>query len=169
MRLGLLILSALPTTWAAHAYTVPQGLALLEADDTNSCVLPDAYHILNFKGQSKDGGKTLSAFDFNFEDEDTKVKTPCHKNSSSKVINGPGSPRYACDNTAVEFLWDDDDQKLWMMEKVCDNDDGTPQWEAGGSALLSLKCARSGSCTTNSTDHRALFTSLNPVRKAPPS
>lgn len=124
MHLGLLILSALPTTWAAHAYTVPPGLVLLEADDTNSCVLPDAYHILNFKGQSKDGGKTLSAFDFNFEDEDTKVKTPCHKNSSSKVVPSPGSPRYACDNAAVEFLWDNDNQKLWMMEKVCDGSDG---------------------------------------------
>ncbi|KAI8724895.1 hypothetical protein NCS52_00059300 [Fusarium sp. LHS14.1] len=169
MHLGLVILSALPTTWAAHAYSVPPGLVLLEADETNSCVLPDAYHILNFKGQSKDGGKTLSAFDFNFEDEDTKVKTPCHKNSSSKVVPSPGSSRYACDNAAVEFLWDDDDQKLWVMEKVCDGSDGTAQWEAGGSAIISLKCGRSGSCTSNSTDHRALFTSLNPVRKTPPS
>ncbi|KAF4980125.1 hypothetical protein FZEAL_3789 [Fusarium zealandicum] len=162
MRFGLVVLSALPTSWAAHAYAVPQGLALQEAD-ADSCNLPDAYSIGNFKAESKDSGKTLTSLDFDFSDKDTDLTTPCHKNSSSKAIDGVGgSPRYACDNAAVEFLWDDDDQKLWMMEKVCIEEDGTAQWEAGGSAHLPLKCARTGGCTTNSTDHRALFTSLNP-------
>ncbi|KAF5008211.1 hypothetical protein FDECE_5486 [Fusarium decemcellulare] len=170
MHLGLIILSALPTTLAAHAYAVPQALALQEADATDSgCTLPDAYHVRNFKAESKDSGKTLSSFDFNFEDEDTKVTTPCHKNSSSKAVESPGSPRYACDNSLIEFLWNDRDQKLWVMEKVCTGTDGTAQWEASGSAQIVLKCARTGSCTSNSTDHRALFTSLNPVRKSPPS
>ncbi|KAJ4272283.1 hypothetical protein NW762_000994 [Fusarium torreyae] len=170
MHIGLVILSALPTTWAAHAYAVPQGLSLMETSaEDNGCTLPDTYHIRNFKAQSKDSGKTLTGFDFLFFDEDTELTTPCHKNASSKAISGSGSDRFACDNSAVEFLWDEDYQKLWMMEKVCGGDGGSAQWEASGSAMLPLKCARTGSCSSNSTDHRATFTSLQPVRKSPPS
>ncbi|KAM5356232.1 hypothetical protein ACJ41O_002878 [Fusarium nematophilum] len=169
MHPTLLLLSALPTTWAAHAYAVPQGLALQEADAADGCTLPDAYHVRDFKGQTEDSGKTLSSLSFDFLDEDTKVTTPCHKNSSSKAILGRGSPRYACDNRVVEFIWDEENQKIWAMEKVCLAEDGTAQWEVSGSAHLPLKCARTGGCTTNTTDHRALFTSLNPVRQSPPS
>ncbi|KAF4965367.1 hypothetical protein FSARC_6825 [Fusarium sarcochroum] len=167
MHLGLVVLSALPTTWAAHAYAVPQGLSMLETSgEDNGCTLPDTYHIRNFKAQSKDSGKTLTSFDFLFFDEDTELTTPCHKNASSKAISSSGSDRYACDNRAVEFLWDDDCHKLWMIEKVCGEQEGSEQWEASGSAMIPLKCARTGSCSSNSTDHQSGFTSLQP---APPS
>jgi hypothetical protein len=125
MHLGLVILSALPATWAAHAYAVPQSLSALESSaEDNGCTLPDTYHIRNFKAESKDGGKTLTGFDFSFLDEDTDLTTPCHQNSSSKPITGMGTDRFACDDRAVEFLWDSDYQKLWMMEKVCSQEDG---------------------------------------------
>ncbi|KAH7257331.1 hypothetical protein BKA59DRAFT_104085 [Fusarium tricinctum] len=170
MHLGLVILSALPTTWAAHAYAVPQSLSLMEASaEDNGCTLPDTYHIRGFKAESRDSGKTLSGFDYTFFDEDTKLTTACHKNASSKPIVGWGTDRFACDNNNVEFIWDDETHKLWMMEKVCSTKDGTPAYEASGSVLLPLKCARTGSCSSNSTDHRATFTSLQPPRQAPPS
>lgn len=120
----LFILSALPTTWAAHAYAVPQGLALQALDATSGCNLPDVYHIRNFRASSKNSGKTLSQLDFVFQDDDTKLTTPCHLNSTSKSIPGNGTPRYRCDNALVEFIWDDEDGKLWMMEQVCIQEDG---------------------------------------------
>ncbi|KAH7197543.1 uncharacterized protein B0J16DRAFT_328455 [Fusarium flagelliforme] len=170
MQFGLVILAALPTTWAAHAYAVPQSLSMLESSaEDNGCTLPDTYHIRNFKAESKDGGKTLTGFDFTFLDKDTDLTTPCHKNSSSEPITGMGTDRFACDDRAVEFLWDSDYQKLWMMEKVCGQADGSLPYEASGSVMLPLKCARTGSCSTNSTDHKAGFTSLQPSRQAPPS
>ena len=125
MQFGLVILAALPTTWAAHAYAVPQSLSMLESSaEDNGCTLPDTYYIRNFKAESKDGGKTLTGFDFTFLDKDTDLTTPCHKNSSSEPITGMGTDRFACDDSAVEFLWDSDYQKLWMMEKVCGQADG---------------------------------------------
>lgn len=124
MHPTLFILSALPPTWAAHAYAVPQGLALQAADATSGCSLPDVYHIRNFKASSKDSGDSLSQFGFVFQDEDSKITTPCHFNSTSQPIPGNGTPRYLCDNTLVEFIWDNDDSKLWMMEKVCVDEDG---------------------------------------------
>ncbi|KAF4340945.1 hypothetical protein FBEOM_5128 [Fusarium beomiforme] len=171
MQSGLLILSALPVTWAAHLYAVPQSLSLLETSaEDNGCTLPDTYSIRNFKAESNDSGKTLSGLDFLFVDPDTKLTTACHKNASSKAITGLGSSdRYACDNDAVEFIWNDDTKKLWMIEKVCQTQAGSVPYEASGSIILNVKCARTGSCSSNSTDHKSTFTSLQPVREAPPS
>ncbi|KAF5637681.1 uncharacterized protein FTJAE_5459 [Fusarium tjaetaba] len=171
MQFGLLFLSALPATWAAHLYAVPQSLSLLETSaEDNGCTLPDTYRIQNFKAESKDSGKTLSGFDFVFFDQDTKLTTPCHKNASSKAITGLGGrDRFACDNDAVEFIWTDDTKKLWMMEKVCQQQDGSIPYEASGSIILNVKCARTGGCSSNSTDQKSSFTSLQPVREAPPS
>ncbi|KAF9766933.1 hypothetical protein IL306_000574 [Fusarium sp. DS 682] len=126
MQFGLLLLSALPASWAAHLYAVPQSLSLLETSaEDNGCTLPDTYSIRNFKAESKDSGKTLSSLDFLFFDKDTKLTTPCHQNASSKAITGLGGrDRFACDNGAVEFIWNDDTKKLWMMEKVCQTQEG---------------------------------------------
>jgi hypothetical protein len=92
--------------------------------EDNGCTLPDTYYIRDFKAESKDNGKTLSGFDYTFFDEDTKLTTACHKNASSKPIVGWGTDRFACDNSDVEFIWDDETHKLWMMEKVCSKKDG---------------------------------------------
>ncbi|KAH6899010.1 hypothetical protein B0T10DRAFT_454332 [Thelonectria olida] len=169
MHAGHLLLSALPSALAVHLYSVPNHLSLAEADETNDCVLPDNYHILNFRSTSGSGGTNLSAFGFTFKDTKTKVTTPCEFNSTSKATAVTGSTaRYACDDSSVEFIWQDKPDYLTMIEYVCPGTDGSPEWEVSGSAKIYLNCPSSGgACTTNSTDQKALFVSLNPVRTEP--
>lgn len=39
------------------------------------------------------------------------------------------------------------------------------EYEAGGSVIIPLSCGMR-TCQTNSTDHKGIFTSLNPVKHA---
>ncbi|KAI5466605.1 hypothetical protein BGZ63DRAFT_448885 [Mariannaea sp. PMI_226] len=171
MRFNAFFLSLLPPTFAAHIYTLPDSLALAEADDTNACILPDHYRILNFTSTSGEQGENLTSFNFIFEETKTKVKTPCGFNSTSDPIEFPGSStRYRCNNRNVEFIWQDEPDYLTMVEYVCPNADGSHQWEVAGTAKIFLSCPQNGgACSTNSTDQRAVFVSLNPARSDPGS
>lgn len=129
MRLSLLILAALPAAWAARAaraYAIPQTLALRAADTSDDCNLPDDYHILDFSAQSQDAGNTLSAFNFTFTDDTTIITTDCYFNSTSTPNPSQGKPvpRYPCNDRRIEFIWEDDTQKLWMIQQVCPGSDG---------------------------------------------
>lgn len=127
MRFDLLLLSVVPTAWAASvAYAVPQSLALRASDVDDDCNLPNDYHILDFAAQSQDAGKTLSSFNFTFVDDSTIITTDCHFNSNSTAAPSNGKPtaRYLCSDKRIEFIWEDDDQKLWMIQQVCPGSDG---------------------------------------------
>ncbi|KAH6997560.1 hypothetical protein BKA56DRAFT_2517 [Ilyonectria sp. MPI-CAGE-AT-0026] len=164
MHSALLLLSALPSAFAIHAYSVPTALSLQEADTSNSCVLPDDYHIKGYSAESESDGETLSSFNFTFLDETTNVTTPCEFNSSSVSVPGNGTPRYQCDKTDVEFIWQNATQYLTMVERVCPDASGAEAYEVAGSTRIWLKCPESGgACTTNSTDYKSLFVSLSPV------
>ncbi|KAH7133515.1 hypothetical protein EDB81DRAFT_103420 [Dactylonectria macrodidyma] len=161
MHAAVLLLSALPSAFAIHAYSVPAGLSLAEADTSNSCVLPDDYHIKNYSAESESDGQTLS-YSFIFGDDSTKVSTPCEFNSSSIPVLVNGNPRYECDNTDVQFVWDG--SKLTMVEKVCPGANGAEAYEVAGSTRIYLQCPETGgACTTNTTDYKSLFVSLNPI------
>ncbi|KAF7534831.1 hypothetical protein G7Z17_g13305 [Cylindrodendrum hubeiense] len=163
MHAALLLLSALPSAFALHAYSVPNSLAIAEADTNNSCVLPNDYQIKGYSAESNSDG-TLSAFSFTFEDDTVKVTTPCEFNSSSVSVRGNPTPRYQCDNNDIEFIWEDAKQYLTMAESVCPGTDGVDKYEVAGSTRIWLECPESGgACTTNSTDYRSAFVSLNPV------
>ncbi|KAF7546379.1 hypothetical protein G7046_g9318 [Stylonectria norvegica] len=178
MRFDCLVLAALPSVLAAarpaalRSYVVPMSLAAKAADTTNDCTLPDDYHVKNFAAESQDVGKTLSKLDFLFTDDTTKVTTPCHFNSTSKPGRGNGTPRYNCDNQNIQFIWENEDKELWVIQSVCPDASGEAEYEVSGSAKIWLTCPEApGQCGANSTDYRALFTSINPVPSGggPPS
>ncbi|KAI9902945.1 hypothetical protein N3K66_002297 [Trichothecium roseum] len=146
----------LPFAWAR-----PAPVELLAQDN---CVLPQNYTINNFKGQTNSTGSSLSAFNFQFIDKETQITTLCHFNSTSESTTPEGlAPRYSCENGEVKFIWEYDDSKLWMIERVCPGQDGAAQFEASGSVHIPLDCAEE-SCRANSTEHKSKFTSLQPVR-----
>ena len=127
MRFGFFALSVVPTAWAAAVvYNVPQTLALKAADTDDDCVLPNDYHVLDFKSSSQDAGKTLSAFNFTFTDDSTVITTDCYFNSTSEPAPSNGKPtaRYLCNDKKIEFIWENESRKLWMIQQVCPGSDG---------------------------------------------
>lgn len=129
MRSTPMLLAMLPTALAVQlselAYSPPEDLAMKAMSADNSCVLPKGYIIKDFKAKSNDTGKILSSLDFTFIDDATKVTTICHFNSTSKSTTPPGlTPRFACENGEVKFIWEDNDKELWMIERVCSEGDG---------------------------------------------
>lgn len=125
MRVDIFLLASLPSAFAARlAYTPPAALtAKAQADD--DCVLPRNFKVQGFTGRSNDTHSTLGTFDFKFVNAETKVQTFCHFNSSSESTTPGGlAPRYACEHGEVKFIWEDDDDYLWMIERVCPGQDG---------------------------------------------
>jgi len=162
-----IILASVPSALgAAHAlkYSPPAALmAKVMADD--DCSFPASYEVRNFAGQSNDSSSTLGLFDFEFKDPDTKVETVCHFNESSESSTPSApNPRYPCENEDIEFIWENDIKKLWLIEGVCPGSDGDADYEASGSTILRLTCEKGGKCSTNSTLHSADFTNISPVR-----
>lgn len=122
MHASQLLLFALPSALAVHLYSVPQSLSLAEADETNDCVLPDSYYVSDFQSTSGTGGTNLTAFSFDFKDMKTGISTPCEFNSSSVSTLPGSSSRYPCDNSSVDFIWQDEPNWLTMIEYVCSED-----------------------------------------------
>lgn len=120
-----LLLALLPSAAAVKlAYTPPPAL-LAKAEAEVDCNLPGTYRVQDFVGRSNDTGQTLAAYNFTFIDTVTQVTTLCHYNSSSSSTTPPGlTPRYACDDGEVKFIWEDGKKVLWMIERVCPGSDG---------------------------------------------
>ncbi|KAK1527669.1 uncharacterized protein CCOS01_07931 [Colletotrichum costaricense] len=180
MKLSLLLI-AVPAAQAAVSYmsAVPDKLmAMVEASE--DCNLPDDFQIQNFTAESADG-KTADSLDFTFNDDSTVLNTQCHLNASSVPVSGDGrTPRYACDNASVQFIWQNG--TITVIEKVCPGDDGAADYEASGTAAVPLVCdggaangtgnaARSHrrarraavACKSNSDDIRSRFFSIQPA------
>lgn len=126
--LPTLLLALLPSTAALNlanlAYTPPAGL-LAKAEADADCNLPRSYTIQDFVGTSNNTGETLAAYNFTFTDTTTEVTTLCHYNSSSTSTTPPGlTPRFPCEHGEIKFIWEGDDQDLWMIERVCPGPDG---------------------------------------------
>lgn len=125
MRFSL-CLALVPAAWAAtlNGYTAPSSLlAKVEQDD--SCNLPPDYQIKNFRARTNDTGEALSVFHFTFVDPTTEVTTFCQFNSSSESTTPGGlRPRYACNDRQTKFIWQDEEDQLWMTERVCPDPDG---------------------------------------------
>ena len=118
-------LGFLPTAAALQLAYSPPAALLAKAEAEEDCNLPRSYTIKNFSGKSNDTGETLSSYDFTFVDSATKTTTLCHFNSTSTSTTPPGlTPRYACENGEVKFIWEEDDKDLWMVERVCPGPDG---------------------------------------------
>lgn len=126
---ALSLLAALPSamaTMSALAYSPPPEL-LAQAQSDSSCNLPPDFHIQNFAAKSNETGPSafLVAYNFTFVDKTTGITTDCLFNSSS-VSTTPGglTPRFACNDKRVKFIWENDDRELTMVETICPNSRG---------------------------------------------
>ncbi|KAL2757109.1 hypothetical protein ACRALDRAFT_1056171 [Sodiomyces alcalophilus JCM 7366] len=154
---------------AAYMASVPRNIrALVEADE---CKLPSEFTIRGFSGESDDGGDTLDLFEFSFQDDGTGISTLCQFNSSSEaIVLGGRTPRYACHDPSVHFIWQD--TALTMIEKTCPDEQGQADFEAAGTAPIEVVCGdgggnSTGACVADSSCHAAdvdaQFFSFSPV------
>ncbi len=182
MRLISLAVAALPV--AASAYTAHP--MLLKAAEQQGCSLPNQFKIRNFVGQANGtaDAPSPSCFTFDYADAVTGVETTCQLNSTSKSTTPEGlTPRFACENRDVKFIWGQANSQLTIVERACPSPQGyvkslicikkremkmltrnrTPLYEAAGSIIISAPC-KGGQCAANSTEYNGVFTSLQPVR-----
>ena len=128
MRFTSLVLAALPLAQAAElAYSPPRFLAQqVAASEEDDCVFPASYHVKSMNLKSNDTGKTLSSYQFTFNDFQTHVHTLCEFNETSVgVAPKPGSTkRYSCDNPNVQFIYEDSEKDLTVVEQLCPDSKG---------------------------------------------
>ncbi|KAJ6788569.1 hypothetical protein PWT90_07993 [Aphanocladium album] len=163
MRLSLIV-AALSGASVATAYSAPP--MLLKAAEQQGCDLPQEFHIRNFVGQANgtEDAPAPTFFSFSYSDPASKVDTKCQLNATSKSTTPAGlTPRYACDNSNVKFIWGQQNQQLTIVERACLSPQNTPLYEAAGSITISAPC-KGGKCAANSTDYKGVFASLQPVR-----
>lgn len=162
---------------------------LLQAAQQMNCTLPGKFYVRNFIGQPNGtvaDAPAPSFCTFSYEDPASTVKTFCQFNATSKSITSKGpAPRFACENSNVEFIWQNG--LLTLVGRAClslqkwvipeggikdfrsFSDEEmlttfrTPLWEVSGSIKISAPCA-AGKCTANSTDYVGDFVSLEPVQ-----
>jgi hypothetical protein len=70
-------------------------------------------------------GTASRSLSFAFADPATEVTASCQYNSSSQAVNPTGNtPRYACSDPAVEFIWESTSSLLVLVERLCPNANG---------------------------------------------
>ena len=112
--------AALPVALSLPTYTIPSAFRKFLALIEDSCVYPESpYEIQNFTIWTPAPGSNASmTIDFGYVDESTNIETSCHYNATSKNVARPQlTPRYACDNSVVEFIWQNG--TLTMIEAAC--------------------------------------------------
>ncbi|TQV95895.1 hypothetical protein V2A60_001062 [Cordyceps javanica] len=164
MRLLSLAVAALPIVAAAAAYTAPP--MMLKAAQQQGCNLPQGFQVRDFAGHANgtDDAPAPSFFTFAYADNSTSVETSCQLNATSTSTTPEGlTPRFACENRDVKFIWTPSNKQLTLVERACRSPQGTPLYEASGTIIISAPC-KGGSCTANATEYHGVFSSLQPVR-----
>lgn len=122
-----LMVAALPAAFAFPSYKIPVGLSriLLANSADAACTYPESFEIQNFQTLTPTGGNDSTVdIHFGFFDQSTNIQTTCQRNATSKNVGKPNlAPRWACDNSLVEFIWQS--PKLTMLEVACP---GTTGW-----------------------------------------
>lgn len=116
MRFSTIVAGLLVEIAGTTALTLPFGLSkLLEAE--SECVNPASYTVSDFTIFTTNS--TSNTTSFHFTDSDSGIDTNCQHNASSvSVTPSPGAtPRWPCDNTAVEFIYQYNG--LTVIEAVC--------------------------------------------------
>ncbi|KAM7207672.1 Alpha/Beta hydrolase fold [Naviculisporaceae sp. PSN 640] len=121
-------------------YKIPESMMRIKAQD-DSCIYPEGFDISGFILWAPASNNTNSPLiEFTYSDVSTGISTECMYNTSSVNVGPEGlTPRYACDNQIVEFIWDADDSHLTIVEKAyqqqhpiipaTQNDDTSPSSE----------------------------------------
>jgi hypothetical protein len=114
LPLVLSLTAALPT------YNLPIAIkSIFEADET--CTLPAQFQIEQLQEWTPEAGNNNSAtVNFAYWDNSTQIQTICHFNETSENVapNPDLTPRYACDDPTVEFIWQY--PTLTIIEKACE-------------------------------------------------
>ncbi|KAK3362231.1 hypothetical protein B0T25DRAFT_907 [Lasiosphaeria hispida] len=131
------ITAAISLSTAFPTYKLPAALPRIMLED-DSCVFPESYLVEHFNIWTPSAGNGNSTIiNFQYTDIDTSIQTPCHFNVSSINVGVEGlAPRYACDNTIVEFIWQNN--TLRMIEKTCP--ETSSGFEASGSIQPQVDC-----------------------------
>ncbi|KAK3329394.1 hypothetical protein B0H66DRAFT_596978 [Apodospora peruviana] len=170
--LAAALAAAMPLTTSLK-YKIPTAMLKVMLED-DSCISPSGFEIEGFGLFAPGPNNTASPrIDFTFVDVATNINTPCHYNTSSVNVGPAGlTPRWACDNNIVSFIWEDD--TVTVIEKACpqDNQPGTVGFEASGSVTPDLTCYKTDTnstdgdgitCSSNQQEIDAPFTSLQPT------
>lgn len=106
------IAAALPT------YKIPIAFPKILLEDA-SCVLPQNFTVSGLQVWSPAANNSQAlTINFQYANNMTDINTGCHLNGTSKNVGASGlAPRYACDNTIVEFIWQNN--TLTLIEKAC--------------------------------------------------
>ncbi|KAH6634358.1 hypothetical protein B0J18DRAFT_415965 [Chaetomium sp. MPI-SDFR-AT-0129] len=138
------------------------------------CVRPEEFVVKNFQiWTPKPGNNQSTTIDFDYADEKVMpyIITKCHFNETSVNVGPKGStPRYACENKLVEFIWSEG--TLTLIERVCPLEDQNVPYEAAGWVEPNLQCSTSTkndsrgaghACSAKPSVLAAEFTSLEPT------
>lgn len=115
------------TTRALHKinYKIPAVMTKFLAQN-DGCIMPASFDIRNFHVFSPQDSSKSFLIQFTFNDTDTNINTNCQYNSSSVNVGPAGlTPRWACDNRNVQFIYENgdsstnDDPTLTIIEKAC--------------------------------------------------
>ncbi|KAB5580734.1 hypothetical protein GE09DRAFT_449541 [Coniochaeta sp. 2T2.1] len=174
LRTAAIVAAALPAAFSLPtqaAYKIPFTFNKFLALDT--CSNPARFEVQNFTIWTPAAGNNASTvIDFGYLDKGTNLQTTCHFNATSRNTMPKGyTPRFACENSIVEFIWQNETQKLTMIEAACPDDTGDDRFEASGSAVPTLGCTATtcgytygdgNFCRANVTAIQAQFFSLQP-------
>ncbi|KAK2611136.1 hypothetical protein N8I77_004511 [Diaporthe amygdali] len=143
-----------------------KGLAYADAipkeNLAQDCEYPAYFTIQNFATCTPNSSNQTEVT-FGYVDSDTNITTSCNLNSTSENIGAEGAaPRYACDNSSVNFIWQKN--KLTVIELACST--SSVQYDTSGSWTPTLACQDSTGgveCTANQTSYQGQFTSIEPL------
>ena len=102
---------------AVNGLGYPRAATLQERD----CFYPKKFSLFGLAVWTPDPSNPNNiTVDFQYQDGDTQIQTPCQRNASSPNVGEEGlAPRYACDNPTVEFIYGDG--VVTVIEKACPN------------------------------------------------
>jgi hypothetical protein len=121
-RTAAIVAVFLPVALSLPTYAIPKSFRKFLALDT--CTYPEEFEILNFTSWTPaPGSNASSTIDFGYVDKSTNLQTSCHYNATSQNVARPQlTPRYACDNAVVQFIWQNG--TLTMIETACPGSTG---------------------------------------------
>lgn len=121
------VATPLSTSGTLHKvnYKIPTMMANILAQN-DGCIMPATFDIRNFHVFAPQDSSKSFLIQFAFNDTDTNINTNCQYNSSSVNVGPEGlTPRWACDNQNVQFIYEngdnstDNDPTLTIIEKAC--------------------------------------------------
>ncbi|KAK5663469.1 hypothetical protein OQA88_3898 [Cercophora sp. LCS_1] len=139
MRLLHLSLASAATAMVLPSYKLPADfpISILASGD---CVMPQKFSVTDLQMwlPALTNNEYNTTVEFRFTDSGTSIDTTCHRNATSPNVADDGdTPRWACADPTVQFIWQD--STLTIIEKACPNSGGRG-FEASGSLQPGFNC-----------------------------